>query len=210
MRRSYALRRVVPAVLLVLSAFAIGGPVGLVPAVAAPSVAAKTLAWSPCFPREGRFQCADLTVPLDYSRAERPDDRHRGHPAAGVGPARRIGSLLLNPGGPGGSGVDFVRFAGPFLFTDEVRARFDLVGFDPRGINRSRQLRCFQDPSQWAPIFTPFVFPSTAAEERQRKASDLYLVNACAAGAAPSSTTWRLRMSPVTWTSCAKHSATTS
>jgi pimeloyl-ACP methyl ester carboxylesterase len=75
--------------------------------------------------------------------------------------------------------VDFVRFAGPSLFTDEVRARFDLVGFDPRGINRSRPLRCFEDSSQWGPYFTPFAFPMTPAEERQWKASDLFLVKAC-------------------------------
>jgi len=56
-------------------------------------------------------------------------------------PARKIGSIFLNPGGPGGSGVDFVRAAGPILYSDEVRARFDLVGFDPRGIIGSTPLR---------------------------------------------------------------------
>ena len=126
-------------------------------------------------------------------------------------PAHRIGSLVLNPGGPGGSGVDFVRFAGPFLFTDQVRARFDLVGFDPRGINRSHQLRCFQDSSEWAPLFTPFAFPLTPTEERQWKAADLY-PRQCLRDAwrRRSSTTWRQRTRPGTWTSCAKRSATTS
>ena len=152
--------------------------------VQAPSVGAATakpLSWSPCYPREGNFQCADLTVPLDHSQPDGPTIDVAVIRQRATDRAHRIGSLVLNPGGPGGSGVDFVRFAGPFLFTDEVRARFDLVGFDPRGINRSRQLRCFQDPSQWAPIFNSFVFPSTAAEERQQKASDTYLADACAA-----------------------------
>ncbi len=140
----------------------------------------KSLSWSPCYPRQGRFQCADVTVPLDYSQPNGPTIDIAVIRQRASDPAHRIGSLVLNPGGPGGSGVDFVRFAGPFLFTDEVRARFDLVGFDPRGINRSRPLRCFQDSSQWAPIFTPFAFPLTPAEEREWKAADLYLVDACA------------------------------
>jgi hypothetical protein len=40
---------------------------------------------------------------------------------------------------------------GPFLYTDEVRARFDLVGFDPRGIMRSNALQCFDSPDDWPP-----------------------------------------------------------
>jgi pimeloyl-ACP methyl ester carboxylesterase len=63
-------------------------------------------------------------------------------------PGRRIGSLFLNPGGPGGSGVDLIPEAGPFLYADEVRARLDLVGFDPRGIARSTPLRCYETCKQ--------------------------------------------------------------
>jgi pimeloyl-ACP methyl ester carboxylesterase len=166
---------------LIVSTVVVVGPLGVVPAASAPSMGAKTLAWTPCFPREGHFQCADLAVPLDYAQPNGPTIDIAVIRQRAADPARRIGSLLLNPGGPGGSGVDLVRFAGPFLFNDEVQARFDLVGFDPRGINRSRQLRCFQDPSQWAPLFHDFVFPTTAAEERQQKASDTYLATACAA-----------------------------
>ena len=88
-------------------------------------------------------------------------------------------SLFLNPGGPGGSGVDFTLFAGPSLYTDEVRARFDLVGFDPRGTNRSTALRCFGNQKQWGPYFTPVAFPSTPEEEQAREAADHYLDDAC-------------------------------
>jgi hypothetical protein len=48
------------------------------------------------------------------------------------------------------------------LFTPEVRARYDLVGFDPRGISTSAALRCFGNDRQWAPFFTPFAFPMNA------------------------------------------------
>ncbi len=81
-------------------------------------------------------QCATYQVPLDYRS-----------PAAGTAtialdrlPATgpdRIGSLFLNPGGPGGSGVDFVAFAGTSPILKALRKHFDLVGFDPRGTNRS-------------------------------------------------------------------------
>ena len=107
----------------------------------------------------GPFECGTVQVPLDYDTQSGTISLSLVRlPAAD--PTRRIGSLFLNPGGPGGSGVDFTLFAGPFLFTDEVRARFDLVGFDPRGIIRSSAFRCFGTDKQWDPYFTPFAFPS--------------------------------------------------
>src|ERR1700682_4615568 len=78
------------------------------------------IAWSACFGEFGfPFECGTVRVPLDYShgkalitiavlRLPATDRRHR------------IGSIFLNPGGPGGSGVDFARDAGPFLFSEEV------------------------------------------------------------------------------------------
>jgi pimeloyl-ACP methyl ester carboxylesterase len=162
---------------LVLALTAVLGSVS--PAAEAASSSPK-IAWSSCFRSFGPFECGTVQVPLDYSS-----------PGAGTvslavirlpagDPARRIGSLFINPGGPGGSGVDFALFAAPFLFTAEVRARFDIVGFDPRGVARSTALRCFGNAKQWAPYFTPFAFPSNAAEEAAWEASDLYLDGACA------------------------------
>jgi pimeloyl-ACP methyl ester carboxylesterase len=94
-------------------------------------------------------------------------------------PARKIGSLFFNPGGPGGSGVDFVLALAPYLYTDEVRARFDIVGFDPRGIARSTALRCFGTPKQWEGYYTPFAFPMTLDEAAVWEAADRYLDAAC-------------------------------
>jgi pimeloyl-ACP methyl ester carboxylesterase len=100
-------------------------------------------AWSDC--GEG-FQCATATVPRDYRE-----------PSAGTfelalirrparDRARRIGSLFLNPGGPGGSGVDLVRQNADVAFAP-LNERFDLVGFDPRGVGASRPVvDCFTDP----------------------------------------------------------------
>jgi pimeloyl-ACP methyl ester carboxylesterase len=174
------LRRIVPALLAGgLVAALLGVPVAeAAPAHSTASAGAHVprLDWSDC--GDG-FQCASARVPLDYD--------HPGgakislalirHPA--TDPARRIGSLFLNPGGPGGSGVDFVRAAADILFSDEVRARFDLVGFDPRGIIRSTPLQCFDSLDQAFAVLPPFAFPVTRDEERVWVQSDRKLARAC-------------------------------
>src|SRR5689334_19218472 len=145
-------------------------------ALGAGSANAK-LSWSKCF--GGPFQCTTLQVPLDYAR---PNGRVISLAVVrlpATDPAHRIGSLLLNPGGPGGSGVAYTVFAGPDLYTPEVRARFDLVGFDPRGVAGSTALRCFGNDKKWGPAFTPFPFPSTADEVQQWIAADRYTIDNC-------------------------------
>lgn len=86
-----------------------------------------------------------VEVPLDWSD---PDGatieiavmRHR---ATG----QSLGSLLMNPGGPGGSGYDYVRDYAEYLVTPDVLDRFDLIGFDPRGVNHSSAVTCYTDPA---------------------------------------------------------------
>jgi pimeloyl-ACP methyl ester carboxylesterase len=109
------------------------------PAVAAPTLPPVVPArWTDC----GKgFQCATLKVPRDY------DDITVGmldlsllrRPATDR--TKRIGSLVINPGGPGGSGNEFVR-TGYKTFPKEILERFDIVGFDPRGVNSSSPVRC--------------------------------------------------------------------
>ena len=175
-------RTPLPRVLLASAVgFAAVGVAGL-PVVAAqtPSAteaaAAASLAWEPCFQGDGAFQCATLEVPLDHSNPSSNRIPIALIRQRATDPSRRIGSLVLNPGGPGGSGVDFLRQAGPFILTEEVRARFDLVSFDPRGIFRSRPLRCFESPAQWEPYFTPFAFPITPAETQEWIEADRYVL----------------------------------
>ena len=78
----------------------------------------------------------------------------------------------MNPGGPGGSGVDFALFFGPdveSIWGPQVRARFDIVGFDPRGVGRSTAIKCFGNEKQAVRVFPPFAFPLTAAEVGDRR-----------------------------------------
>lgn len=93
--------------------------------------------WSPC---GGGFDCAAVTVPVDYTQpgGETLELAVIRRPARD--PGRRIGTLVMNPGGPGASGVRRVRRG--FTISPEVGARFDIVGFDPRGIGDSAPLRC--------------------------------------------------------------------
>ena len=87
--------------------------------------------------------CATVLVPLDYQdpSAGQIGVRIAKRPAAN--PASRVGTLLVNPGGPGGSGIDYVRSA-DFLFSPEVLDKFDIVGFDPRGVAESDPIQCLK------------------------------------------------------------------
>jgi pimeloyl-ACP methyl ester carboxylesterase len=154
---------------------------GLVGERGAAATSAK-VKWKPCYTDIGPFECDTVAVPLDY---DTPGETIRIALARlpATDPSQRIGSIFLNPGGPGGSGIDFLVGAGPFLFSDEVRAKFDLVGFDPRGILQSTPLRCFKSPDQWEPYFTPFTFPMTPEEEAIWITADRYLTGACEARA---------------------------
>ncbi|WP_232790763.1 alpha/beta hydrolase [Kitasatospora aureofaciens] len=97
--------------------------------------------WQPC---DGGFECTTFRVPMDY---DRPGDgdltlsaARAAVEAAGSGDPR-VGSLLLNPGGPGGSAIEYLE-AVARTYDRAVRARYDLVGLDPRGVGRSNPVSC--------------------------------------------------------------------
>lgn len=103
-------------------------------------------------PEEFRFSCATFTVPLDHDRPRGAKIDLALRRLEAGDPDRRIGTLFLNPGGPGGSGVDFVGVAWA-LYSPEVLERFDIVGFDPRGVARSNPLVCFKSFEQIDRVF---------------------------------------------------------
>jgi pimeloyl-ACP methyl ester carboxylesterase len=92
------------------------------------------------FQRCGNFECATLKVPLDYAAptGEQISIAVQRQPARG---GQRIGSLLINPGGPGGSGIDFLPGFAQQVSTG-ISSRFDIVAFDPRGVGQSTPLDC--------------------------------------------------------------------
>ncbi len=168
--------------------------VGALVAAAAPSGwsppsadAARRLNWSTCY-RDVTvdtgvgYECAQLKVPLDHDRPRGTSIRLSVVRIPAGDPDARIGSIFLNPGGPGGSGVDFALFFGPaagFVWGQEVADRFDIVGFDPRGIARSTPVRCFGTIDQATEVFAPFAFPLTPEEEAEWIAGDTLLAERC-------------------------------
>ncbi|MDP9220752.1 MAG: alpha/beta hydrolase [Actinomycetota bacterium] len=175
--------RVLPSavVLAVAAAVSVGTSAAALPGAAATSsigaaVAQSQVDWRPC--HDGFF-CARVRVPLDYDRPNGQQISLALAKLPATDPAHRIGSLFLNPGGPGGSGVDFLLGAGPFLFTPQVRARFDLVGFDPRGIIRSTPLTCFATLDDALKVFQDFPYPNSHSELRQWIAGEHQLDAAC-------------------------------
>ncbi|HEY0444044.1 MAG TPA: alpha/beta hydrolase [Candidatus Limnocylindrales bacterium] len=106
------------------------------PAATAPTPAAAH--WTDC---GGGFQCATVSVPTDYANPGAASLNVSIVRLPASDPSERIGSLFVNPGGPGESGVDFVREAVD-VFPRSLLKRFDLVGFDPRGVNFSTPIRC--------------------------------------------------------------------
>ncbi|MBU8864706.1 MULTISPECIES: alpha/beta hydrolase [Paenarthrobacter] len=100
----------------------------------------QAVKWSSC---EDGFQCAEVKVPLDYGKPDSADITLSAIKLPSTGTKK--GSILVNPGGPGGSGVDFVKDAGNTHFTEKLRANYDMVGFDPRGVKRSAPVTCLSD-----------------------------------------------------------------
>lgn len=100
----------------------------------------QEVTWAEC---EDELACATVKVPLDYSDPDRASVDIAAIRLDASGDAQ--GSLLVNPGGPGGSGYNLVRDSADFILTDRLRQSYDVVGFDPRGVNRSSAVACLTD-----------------------------------------------------------------
>jgi pimeloyl-ACP methyl ester carboxylesterase len=113
-----------------------------------------TLEWEPCTDVGSALvdiECATLMVPLDHEQPEGTLIEIALARVPTTVPGDRIGSLVFNPGGPGGSGIDFLANAA-VLVPDEVAGRFDLVSFDPRGVGTSAAVDCDDDLDDQVPL----------------------------------------------------------
>ncbi|MFE0641276.1 alpha/beta hydrolase [Streptomyces sp. NPDC058877] len=100
----------------------------------------QTLKWRDCGV-EG-FQCATLRAPLDYAKPDGEEIELAVSRVRATGPGKRLGSLLVNPGGPGGSAVGYLQGYAGIGYPAPVRARYDMVAVDPRGVARSAPVEC--------------------------------------------------------------------
>ncbi len=156
------------AVILALVGAVFAAPV---PAAADPAA----IGWTPC---GDRLECATVPVPLDWSRPHGPLISLSVTRHLATDPAHRIGSLLVNPGGPGDSGVDEVASRGAYL--DALTGgRFDVVGWDPRGSGRSTAVSCFATAPERAAFWGDVLVPTTAADEQRYLAKTVGLAQRC-------------------------------
>lgn len=101
----------------------------------------QELSWESC--GEGVY-CATLTVPLDYADPDGETIELALLKVPAADPDRRIGSLVVNPGGPGAPGTDYAASADS-VFRQPILDAYDIVGFDPRGTGHSAPVDCLSD-----------------------------------------------------------------
>ena len=97
----------------------------------------QVLTWSSC---SSGFQCTNVTAPMDWKNPSKSSIKLAliRKPATGT----RLGSLLVNPGGPGASGYDFIRDSLSYAVDKTLQSNYDIVGFDPRGVGHSTAVNC--------------------------------------------------------------------
>ncbi|MEX2256503.1 MAG: alpha/beta hydrolase [Acidimicrobiia bacterium] len=161
-----------------VTAMLVAGGLGAVSAPAAARAQPATLTWRSC--AGAAAECARLTVPLDDTN---PADVRTIDLALTRVPARdpdrRIGSLLVNPGGPGAPGADFASGIASIL-PDDVQDRFDIVGWDPRGTGASAGIDCTDDLD---PLYALDWDPDTDAERVALEDANRAFVAECVASA---------------------------
>ncbi|MFI5757970.1 alpha/beta hydrolase [Streptomyces sp. NPDC051569] len=88
------------------------------------------------------FECATMKAPLDYAKPGGTQIDLAVARKKATGPGKRLGSLLVNPGGPGGSAIGYLQGYAAIAYPEAVRARYDMVAVDPRGVARSEPVEC--------------------------------------------------------------------
>ena len=137
----------------------------------------QKLRWSECKGKDrAGMQCANVKVPLDYKK---PGGRAITVAMLKV-PAKSgkpMGTLFLNPGGPGSSGTGFAS-AASWIFSLEIRDKYDVVGFDPRGVGESAAVECVDDATLEKYVDTDYDV-STVAGRRAQKAQAKKIAEGC-------------------------------
>src|SRR5581483_3867304 len=128
------------------------------------------LGWYKCYTTA---ECATVRLPLDYDKPTGATTELAVLRVKARNPKKRIGTLFVNPGGPGGQGTALA-YAAPDFLGNDVLDRFDVVGFDPRGVGFSDNIKCFKSTKDQALAMAGLniAFPWTKSEEAAFVASD--------------------------------------
>jgi pimeloyl-ACP methyl ester carboxylesterase len=140
----------------------------------------QQLKWNGC---EDGDQCARLTVPVDYAKPDGQTIELAVLKVPAKKQSNRIGSLVVNPGGPGGSGVQYASYA-DYIVSAKIRQVYDVVGFDPRGVGQSAPITCYDD-SQMDTYLGADPTPDDKAEEQATFGNAEAFAKACGANAGP-------------------------
>lgn len=144
------------------------------------------LDWFDCAMFRPGADCASVDLPLDYDHPRGPKTSVAVLRIKATDQQHRVGTLFLNPGGPGGSGVEMAA-AAPYFLGPDLLARFDIVGFDPRGTNYSDNVRCWRNPGEQADALSGLLipFPWTPEETRAFVAGSRAFGRACSTTGRP-------------------------
>jgi pimeloyl-ACP methyl ester carboxylesterase len=122
------------------------------------------VAWHHC---GNRLQCADVRVPLDWDHPQGRTVKLAVIRYPATRPKQRIGSLFINPGGPGQSGLQALRQGGGATLNKEVGGRFDIVSWDLRGSGQSTHVSCFSNGRERKRFWGRTPIPTTHAKSRR-------------------------------------------
>ncbi|WP_430783676.1 alpha/beta hydrolase [Actinoplanes sp. G11-F43] len=122
------------------------------------------LGWYKCYQTA---ECATVKVPLDYDDPKGPKTEIALLRVKATNQKAKIGSLFVNPGGPGGSAT-MMALDAPLFLSDSVLERFDVVGVDPRGIGSSANIKCFKSVKEQTAVLDKMnvAFPLGAKQEK--------------------------------------------
>lgn len=157
------------------------------PALAAPlkikAPAVPVIDWQPCFDGVEDLQCATVQVPLDYRKPFGAKTDLAVARVLASDSKNKIGTLFLNPGGPGASGVDLIFNGFGDYLNESLLGRFDIVGWDPRGTGESTPVQCWANEDERDAYFGDLpTFPYRAGQEKPYFARYRDIAYRCAAG----------------------------
>lgn len=135
----------------------------------------QKLNWTNC---GTKLKCSTVRVPIDYANPGAGSIKISINWLASTG-SGDLGWLLENPGGPGGSGVDFVAGGGEQVGSASLRKRYNVVGFDPRGVQRSAPIKCYNSKDTDHLLYDSFGEPGTAADVAETRAEMKRFIAAC-------------------------------
>jgi len=104
----------------------------------------QELNWRDCY---GGYECSSFKVPVDYENVDSHSFNLKVLRHNALDQKKKLGSILVNPGGPGGSAT-FYAYNAEYILSDQINRKYDIVGFDPRGINESGEIRCLTNAEE--------------------------------------------------------------